>query len=483
VSHDSSQGAGSSSGVGDSHSSAPIQTLRTANTRGSRREVVSWAMYDWANSAYSTILITVLMSYVLSIFPKADDNDASFPVVHIGSMPIEGAVVYAWGIGLSMFAAGLLSPITGAMADARANKRLWFRTTALAGAACGVSLGVIPPTYPWLIALMFVLTSFFFELSFGFYNAFLPEIADDDAMNRVSSQGFAAGYIGGGVALGLAFALVQFGDKIGLESTLTRVQVSLILMGIWWGIFSLPAIIILRDRAQPRSAKMPLRLATRQAVQEVKTTLTHLRSFRSLAWFLIGFLFYNDAVQTVLSQASVFGQDEIGLGLAELMPIILMIQFVSMPGALFVGWLADRIGQKEALYFCLAIWVGLLAFSWWVTSKTEFWIMGAVVALVMGGIQSVSRSIMGVMTPPDRAAEFFGFYNLSSKATSFIGPFTFGLVIWWTGSARLAILSLLLQLVVGWLLVSRVNVAQGSAEARREASTNPAGTRPAATEP
>jgi UMF1 family MFS transporter len=212
---------------------------------------------------------------------------------------------------------------------------------------------------------------------------------------------------------------------------------------------------------------MAFTAAAGQAIREVKTTLWHLRQFQALAWFLVGFLFYNDAVQTVLTQASTFARDEIGLEDASLMPIILMIQFVSMPGALFMGWLADRIGQKPALYICLAVWVALLSFSWWVTSETEFWIMGAVVALVMGGIQSVSRSIMGLMTPANRTAEFFGFYNLSSKATSFIGPFTFGLVIQLTNSARLAILSLLAQLIVGWLLVSRVNIARGRADAVR----------------
>jgi UMF1 family MFS transporter len=433
--------------------------------RGTRREIAAWAMYDWANSAYSTLLITVLSNYILGLFPAADDKDATFPVVFLGGVPIKGAVVYAWGIGLSMFVAAILSPIAGALADARANKRLWFRATALAGAACAIVLGLIPPTYPWAIAAVFVLTSFFFELSFGFSNAFLPEIADETSMNRVSAQGFAAGYIGGGIALALAFALVLFGDEIGVESKLVRVRLSLILMGLWWGLFSLPAIFILRDKAPPRSPAMAFGLAARQAIGEVEATLRHMRQFQSLAWFLIGFLFYNDAVQTILTQATPFAQMEIGMEIEELMPVVLMIQFVSMPGALFVGWLADKIGQKRALYFCLAVWVGLLSSSWWVTTKTQFWIMGAVVALVMGGIQSVSRSIMGVMTPADRTAEFFGFYNLSSKATSFIGPFTFGLVIQVTGSARLAILSLLAQLIIGWLLVSRVNVARGRADA------------------
>jgi UMF1 family MFS transporter len=428
-------------------------------------------MYDWANSAYSTLLITVLNGYILGLFPSAEKKDAAFPVVYVGDAAVDGKIVYAWGIGLSMFVAAILSPIVGALADARANKRLWFRTMALCGAACGTTLGLIPPEYPWVIAAVFVLTSFFFELSFGFYNAFLPEIADEQSMNRVSSQGFAAGYVGGGTVLALAFGLVLLGDRIGLESTLSRVRASLILMGLWWGLFSLPAILILRDKAPPRSPSMPFRRAARQAAAEVRTTLSHLRQFQALAWFLVGFLFYNDAVQTVLTQASTFARDEIGLTDESLMPIILMIQFVSMPGALFVGWLADKIGQKQALYFCLAVWVALLAFSWWVTSATEFWIMGAVVALVMGGIQAVSRSIMGVMTPPDRTAEFFGFYNLSSKATSFIGPFTFGLVIWYTGSARLAIISLLVQLIIGWLLVSRVNIARGRADAQRTSGT------------
>jgi UMF1 family MFS transporter len=435
--------------------------------RGTRREIVAWAMYDWANSAYSTILITVLNGYILSLFPEPDKKDAAFPVVYVGDNPIDGKVVYAWGIGLSMFVAAILSPIVGALADARANKRLWLRGTALSGAVCGVTLGLIPPEQPWGIAAMFVLTSFFFELAFGFYNAFLPELADEQSMNRISAQGFAAGYIGGGIVLALAFALVLFGDHVGLESTLSRVRASLVLMGLWWGVFSLPAILILRDKSQPRSRQLAFTAAARQAVGEVKTTLTHLRQFQALAWFLIGFLFYNDAVQTVLTQASTFARDEVGLTDESLMPIILMIQFVSMPGALAVGRLADKIGQKQALYICLAVWVALLSFSWWVTSATEFWIMGAVVALVMGGIQSVSRSIMGLMTPANRTAEFFGFYNLSSKATSFIGPFTFGLVIHFTGSARLAILSLLAQLIIGWLLVSRVNIARGRADALR----------------
>ncbi|MEX2142681.1 MAG: MFS transporter [Pirellulales bacterium] len=462
-----------SSREGRAHPVPTGATAATATGRGTRREIVAWAMYDWANSAYSTLLITVLYFYISTLFPSPEHKDAAFPVVYLGETVVQGPVVYAWGIGLSMLVAAILSPIVGALADARANKRLWFRSTALAGALLGTTIGLISPHSPWLVLGCFVLASFCFELSFGFYNSFLPEIADEITMNRVSSWGFAAGYIGGGVVLAMALGLMTAGDRLGLDSLSARMRASLVLMGCWWALFSMPAIWILRDRGRPRSSAVGFRAAAHQAVGEVATTLGHIRQFQSLAWFLIGFLFYNDAVQTVLTQSSAFAEKEIGLNVRQLIPVILMIQFVSMPGALAVGWLADKIGQKQALYLCLAVWVALLSFSWWVTTENEFWIMGAVVALVMGGIQSVSRSIMGVMTPANRTAEFFGFYNLSSKATSFIGPFTFGLVIHLTGSARLAILSLLAQLIIGWLLVSRVNIARGRADAIRasEATT------------
>ena len=285
-------------------------------------------MYDWANSAYSTLLITTLNGYLLTVV-----------------FPENGPLVYAWGIALSMFVAAILSPVLGGTGRcACANKRLWFRATALGGATCGALLGIVPPEYPWAIAGLFVLTSFFFELSFGFYNSFLPEIADDRSMNRVSAGGFACGYVGGGIAL--ALALYLHGDAIGIEDKTLRTCAGLVLMGIWWGVFSLPAIFILRDKNQPRLAATGIRSAASSAVREVATTLSRLRQFQSLAWFLIGFLFYNDAVQTVLTQASTFAREEIKLTDETLIPIILMIQFLSMPGA--GDGLAGRSDWPEA---------------------------------------------------------------------------------------------------------------------------------------
>jgi UMF1 family MFS transporter len=314
------------------------------------------------------------------------------------------------------------------------------------------------------VLLLFAFTSFFFELSYGFYNAFLPEIADEQTMDSVSAWGFGAGYVGGGVALGLQLLVFSLGDKIGLADDTLKLRFGLFLMGAWWAIFTLPAIVVLRDKATPRKERVSLYSSGVQAFREVRTTLGNIRGYRMLAWFLLGYLFYNDCVQTVISQASQLGE-EIGFTASELVLVILMIQFMALPGALAIGFFSRRLGQKTMLHFCLAIWAILLCSGWFIDAKWQFWLLGGVVALVMGGVQSVSRAIMGTMTPPSRTGEFFGFFNLSSKATAFIGTGTFALVMVLTNNPRIALLSLAVQLTIGWIVVSRIDVAAGREEA------------------
>jgi len=425
----------------------------SASGPASRGEIVAWAMYDWANSAYSTLSITILHQYLLRI------------VFGDPSWGTTGQVVWAWGISASMLIAGALSPVVGAWADAQAAKRRWLGATALLGAAACVGVGVAPLSQPWLVVALFVLAAMSFELSLGFYNAFLPELANERTMNRISAWGFALGYIGGAIALVIAMVIISLGPSIGLPTITDQLRVSVMLMGIWWGVFSLPAIFMLRDRATPRALADGWLATARQSFVDVGRTLRHVRMFPALAIFLLGFLFYNDGVQTVISQASTFATQELAFTTAELAQVILMIQVLAMPGALAIGWLADRWGQKQALYLCLAIWVGLLASAYFITTKPQFWWLAVGVALVLGGIQSVSRAIMGHLTPASRTAEFFGFFNLSGKSTSFMGTFAFGLIIGTTHSARLAIISLIVFVVLGWLIVSRVDLYRGRQQA------------------
>jgi MFS transporter, UMF1 family len=422
------------------------------------RKVFAWAVYDWANSAYSTLSITVLVSYLTSTLDKIQ--------------PELGALVWAWGIGLTMLVAAILSPIFGAIADAHASKRRWLATTSWTGSAACALMIFATPDRPWLLVLLFLTAHLAFELSQGFYNGFLPEIAPVERMERVSAWGYSLGYLGGALPLVIFLGLYTQGHRIGLptaenDTTALVPRLGLLLMGLWWGIFTIPTILWLKDRGQPKRERQTLYRATRTALREVGGTLRNIRSFRMLTVFLIAFLIYNDGVQTVISQASVFAEKVLEMTSGELAQVILVIQLVAIGGAWSVGRLAEHWGAKPTLSLCLATWTVVLVAAFFVHTTTHFWIMAIVVALVLGGTQSISRAMMGRMTPASHTAEFFGFFNLSGKATSVVGPMFFGSILFATGSAHWAMVSLLAFFLLGWAIVARVDVEQGRAEAAR----------------
>ncbi|HPP53253.1 MAG TPA: MFS transporter, partial [Thermoguttaceae bacterium] len=335
------------------------------------------------------------------------------------------------------------------------------------GAGGGVLLALLPTHWAVPILVLFTLVSLCFELSLGIYNAFLPEITTEQTVNRVSAWGFGAGYIGGALALILALLIEVLGKRWGWGDEAFRLRMGILLMALWWGGFSLPTLLLLRDRGQPTHRQRFLQ-AARSAMQEIGHTLQNIRRYRMLAFFLIGFLFYNEGVQTVLNQASTFATKELEFTTGELVLVILMIQFLALPGSLLVGWLADRWGQKPTIIGCIVVWVVLLSSAWFIHAKWQFWILGGAAAMVMGGTQSVSRALMGVLTPERHTGQFFGFFNFSGKATSFMGSFVFGAILRLTGSARPAILSLLVFFLLGWAITAKVNVDEGRRQALRE---------------
>ncbi len=411
--------------------------------------IVAWALCDWANSAYSTLLITIVVAYLQQVV-----------------LPGEwGIRAYGWGLGISMFLAACLSPILGAMADAHGNKRTWLLTMSFAGAIGSIAMGLIPKEMPWSIVAVFFMTSMCFEFAFSFYNSFLPDISDEESMNRLSGYGYAAGYFGGGLALLVAILVFWIGRPLGM-TTVTGLRINLVLMGVWWAVFTLPAAFLLHDRVRPRSKPAGAIATATRALREVASTLSSIRAYSALAVFLLGFLLYNEGIQTVMSQAAVFADKVLQMPPSELGLVVLMIQFVATPAALAVGWIADAVGARRTLVGCLAIWCVILVCAYFTTERWQFWCMGAALALVMGGTQSVSRAIMGSMTPRAKTAEFFGFFNLSCRATSMIGPILFSEVLVRTGNANLAILSLLTFLVAGLIVVMFVNQARGIAQAQ-----------------
>ena len=436
-----------------------------------RREIFAWAMYDWANSAFSTLSIVVTVSYITRVVFAADSPaalrlaEASHRIGWTVAAADWGAAIWAWGLAAAGLIAAILSPIIGAMADARATKRQWLAATALTGAALAAAMSLVPIESAGLIVALFVAATLCFDLSFGISNGFLPEIADETTMNRVSSLGFAMGYIGGGLALAIWLAVYTYGVRTGNFSEAAALRFGLLLIGLWWGLFTIPTLMILRDRGQPSAAPVSPWHATRRAVRDVRRTIGNVRRYRMLALFLVAFLFFNEGVQTVINQSSVFAEKAVKFGPDDLAILVLVFQFICFPGAMLIGRLADRLGQKSTLMLCLALWIALVVAARFVYEKWQFWLMAAALGLVMGGTQSISRAIMGMMTPKRHTAEFFGFFNFSGKATSWLGSGLFGLIIAQTGDPRKAVLGLLPLFLIGWGLTALVNVGRGRAEA------------------
>lgn len=421
------------------------------SAKNDRREIIAWCMYDWANSAYSTIYITVLVLYLQGAVLPGDG----------------GLTAWGWGIGITTLCSAILSPILGAIADAHANKRTWLAITTMLGASASALMFFGTPDRPWFFVAMFLIANLNYELVQSFYNAFLPEIADDRKMSEVSAWGYGAGYVGGGLMLVIALVLVTFGESWGLPTENQFLpRLCLLVMGVWWAVFSLPILLVVRDKSQPRAERQSVIATAVTGLREVKRTLGDIRHYRMLAIFLVGFLIFNDGVMTVISQASVYAKNKFQMDDQALIPVFLMIQFVALPGAVFLGWFANKIGQKNALHLCLAVWVVVLLSGFLIQEVWQFWIMAALTALVMGGTQSVSRTIMGLMTPESRTGEFFGFFNLSGKAFSMLGPIMFTEILKRTESPNWAILSLLVFFAVGWAIIAPLDISRGQREAR-----------------
>jgi UMF1 family MFS transporter len=297
-----------------------------------------------------------------------------------------------------------------------------------------------------------------------FYNAFLPEIASEDQRDRVSSRGWALGYIGGGTLLLLNLVLYQLRDIIGLDAG-TAARISMASAGVWWLVFGYVAIQRLHERGTPRqlpAGETYLKIGFKQLWQ----TLREMRKYPVTLRYLIAYLLYNDGVQTVIVVAALFGAQELGMESSDLILVILMVQFMAFFGALLFGLIAGKVGAKRAIVISLLIWS---AISVWaqlsLKSVPEFWLLAALVAVVLGGTQALSRSLFSQMIPRDREAEFFSFYEISDKGTSWMGTLIFGLVTQWTGSMRTAIFSLIILFISGLLILFTVDVPRAIKEA------------------
>ncbi|PIY23653.1 MAG: MFS transporter [Deltaproteobacteria bacterium CG_4_10_14_3_um_filter_60_8] len=418
-----------------------------------------WCMYDWANSGFATVVLSAVFPvYFLALVPAGGAQISIFG----WSRQVAGPALWGYVVSLSLLAVALSAPQLGRLADRRQWRRGLLMFFCLTG-ALATSLMVLVGTGQLLLAIvLFSLANFGFAASNIFYNAFLPDLGGEDGMDTLSARGFALGYIGGGLCLLVVFVMIQGYQTLGLADRGMATRFGLLFTGLWWALFSIPVFRALKGRTAPTTVTAAATTHTGYLA-----TFRALRDYQDLLRFLIAFLFYNDGIQTLIVVAAVFAKDELGLSQATILGCFLMIQFVAMPGALLFGRLAARIGAQKAIALSLVGFISVVVYAWFINQAWQFWLLGAAVAVVLGGSQSISRSLYAKLIPAGRNAEFFGFYAISNKFAAILGPLVFALLTDITGSTRTSILALAAFFIIGMLLLTRVDVARGRLAARQ----------------
>jgi len=428
----------------------------------SLREQRAWYWYDWANSAYYTTVVGVLLGpYLTALARNAADSEG---FVYPFGIPVAAISVWGYAISLSVLSQVIALPVAGALADYGRRKRRMLGVLAFTGSAATLGMFFLDQSRYQLGVALFLIANLSFGASIVVYNSFLPEIAAPDDRDRVSSKGWGFGYLGGGLLLALNLGLYSNAASFGISESFA-VRISLASAGIWWASFTIIPLLGLRDRGPGKHTDpgvSPLRAALRQ----LRRTLSEIRNYPQTLLFLVAYLLFNDAVQTVIAMAVQFGSEDLKMSMADLTKAILLVQFVAFMGALAFNVISARIGNKRALMLGLVIWTATLIYIYFaVRTVTDFFFVAGVIGLVLGGTQALSRSIFSLMIPEGREAEYFSVYELSDKGTSWLGPLLFGLALQWTHSFRIAIVSLIVFFVAGLALLVRVDVRRATIEA------------------
>ena len=426
-----------------------------------KKTIFGWCMYDWANSAFATtILAAVLPIYFVSIVPEGgvDITILGFTFHAIATS------LWSFSITIAMVIVALSAPVLGAIADYSRAKRQFLIVYTYLGVLFTLLLVTVGYGDYMRALLFFIIAIIGFAGSNVFYNAFLPEIAPEGEREYVSGKGFAFGYLGGGILLALNLLMIQKHGWFGIPDAAWGARLSFLTVGIWWGIFAIPTFRYVRDRKDKIVAKVRY---ISHGFKTLTDTFKKIQRFKELLKFLISFLIYNDGVQTVIVMAAIFGSEELGFGVSTLIGCLLMVQIIGFPAALFMGKLAQRIGEKRTIYICLIVYCIIVIYGYFMSKPIEFWVLGFLVGLVQGGSQAISRSLYSSLLPVGHSAEFFGFFAIANRFASIFGPFIFGLVTVLTGSIRHSILAIIMFFIVGFVILMTVNVEEGKKAARR----------------
>ena len=423
-----------------------------------RREVLAWAFYDFANSGYTTVVLTTIYSaYFVSVVAGGLDE----------SSPGTATLLWTVSIALANLCVLLSGPVVGAVADHRASKKSFLLATTLACVLATALLGFVGPGHVFLAMVLLVLSAIAFASGENLIAAFLPEIADNEKMGRISGLGWSVGYFGGLLTLGICLGYITWAEARG-DTAPDYVPVTLWLTALIFACTAAPTFVWLRERARPSPLEKGMSYM-RHGFSQVRRTLVHAAHYRDLFRFLISLTAFQAGVATVVVIAAIYAQEVMGFGNQELIVLIMVVNLTAAIGAFMFGFVQDRLGSVPSLAGAILVWIAAGAVTYFATQPYQLWLAANLMGLAMGSSQAGGRALIGRLTPVARSAEFFGLWGLASRAAAILGPLAYGAVSRLSnGDHRMALLSTLFFFVLGLLLLLTVNEARGMEARERE---------------
>jgi UMF1 family MFS transporter len=432
----------------------PLFDPQALNPGVPRKEVWAWAMYDFANSGYTTVVLT-----------------AVFNAYFVGVVA-QGApwATLAWTLMLSVsYLLGMLvMPALGAYADVHARKKQLLALVTIGCVVATALLALVGKGDLLLATVLVVISNFCFAAGVSFNSAFLPELAKPEALGKVSGWGWSVGYLGGLLALGLCLAYVLAAQGRGEPAT-SYVPVTMLITAAVFALASLPAFLVLKERAVPQS-NATVRLLVRESAARLWRTLSRIHEYRDFGWLMACGLLYQAGLSVVIALAAIYAQEVMNFSTAQTMTLVLLVNVTAAIGAFAFGYVQDAIGHKRALALTIAGWIAMVALAAGTSGTAGFWLAANIAGLCMGSSQSAGRAMVGVFAPSHRLAEFYGLWNTSLWLSAIIGPLTYGVVTWLTdNNHRLAMMITGLYFVAGLIVLAKVNVERGRAAAQATA--------------
>ena len=421
-----------------------------------RRELRAWAMYDWANSAFQATVIT-------AVFPRFFSDYAA-----AGLSPTEATARFAWATTIAVAVTAAIGPVLGAVADFKGLKKVLLAVFMAVGIGATLLMATISRGDWTYAALVFMVANIGIAASFIFYDSLLPHIAAPDEMDRVSTGAYAMGYLGGGLLLVVNLAWILSPATFGLADSIAAIRLTFVSVAVWWLVFALPLFVFVPEPApalEPDESRRDN--PVRAAFVRLWETFHALRGFRNAFLMLVAFLLYNDGIQTIIRMASIYGA-EVGIDQNAQIAAFVVVQFVAVPCSFLFGALAGRIGAKTALFVALGVYIGIAGLGYFMTATWQFFALAVLVGTVQGGSQALSRSLFARMIPKHKSSEYFGFFAVFEKFAGIAGPALFAASVTLFDSSRAAVLSVMLFFVLGAIVLSRVDVSAGEAQARAQ---------------